>query len=70
MQYPLDYQLALGRILRERLAASTGDAAAMHAALCRLAEPNFGACTACGALIDYLDLVADPAASHCRGCGG
>ena len=70
MQYPLDYQLALGGILRERLAVSTGDNAALHAALGRLEAPDFGACTACGGLIDYLDLVADPAASRCRRCGG
>jgi len=70
MQYPLDYQLALGRILRERLAVSTGGAAALHAALRRLEAPDFGACTACGALIDYLEIVADPTASRCRRCGG
>ena len=56
--------------MRERLAVSTGDAAALPEDLRRLEAPNFGACTSCGALIDYLDLVADPTASRCRRCGG
>lgn len=71
--YPLDYQLTLGRIIRERLAllrakGAEAEAVRMQDALARLHASDFGACISCGGVIPYLDIAADPAARHCAGC--
>lgn len=71
--YPLDYQLALARIIRERMArlrakGAEGDAARMEKVLARLYRPDFGECCACGQVIPYFDIATDPAVRLCRRC--
>lgn len=71
--YPLDYQLTLGRIIRERLAllrakGAEAEAARMQDALARLHASDFGACVSCGRVIAYLEITADPAARRCADC--
>jgi RNA polymerase-binding transcription factor DksA len=54
--------------LAARLRASlTGEA--LHKALERLHEPDYGTCIECGKDIAYSRLEEDPAALHCRDCG-
>jgi len=71
--YPLDYQIWLGRIIRERLAVLLQRGAVEHAAqlqdaLARLHRSDFGECISCGGVIPYLRITADPAARHCGAC--
>jgi RNA polymerase-binding transcription factor DksA len=65
MQYPLDYQLTLARVIRERYA---GSPAARDEALARLQGSDYGACALCGTLMPYLDMLADPTARVCARC--
>jgi RNA polymerase-binding transcription factor DksA len=65
MQYPLDYQLTLARVIRERFA---GDPAALQEALTRLRRADYGACFGCGKVMPYFDMLSDPAARYCPGC--
>jgi RNA polymerase-binding transcription factor DksA len=66
--YPLDYQLTLGRMLRERVNAGGSEADRAREALARLQRPDFGTCAGCSRLIAYLELAADPAARFCASC--
>ena len=71
--YPLDYQLTLTRIIRERVArlrakGAETEAARMEEVLMRLHRPDFGGCASCRGVIPYLDIAADPAARLCRHC--
>lgn len=71
--YPLDYQILLARVIRERLAmllarGAVEDAARLQDALARLYRSDFGECIACGSVIPYLHITSDPAARHCPGC--
>lgn len=71
--YPLDYQISLARIIRERLAApptsrTLRDHAGLEDALERLYRSDFGQCVGCGSVIPFLHLSANPAARHCAAC--
>lgn len=71
--YPLDYQISLARVIRERLGrlparGATENAARLEHALARLHRSDFGECMSCGGVIPYLHITADPAARHCPGC--
>jgi RNA polymerase-binding transcription factor DksA len=71
--YPLDYQLSLGRTIRERITllrkkGALEDASQMQDALGRLHRSDFGQCVSCGSVIPYLDIAADPASRHCGAC--
>ena len=61
--YPLDYQLTLARVIRQTLQGR-----AMQEALSRLNRADFGQCAACGAVIPYLEVRADPTVRHCADC--
>jgi RNA polymerase-binding transcription factor DksA len=69
--YPLDYQLALSQTIRARLRNEmcAAQAARLRGTLARLHSSDFGACAACGGVIPYAEIAADPAAQHCRACG-
>ena len=71
--YPVDYQLALERTLRIRLEAVRAagrafEACVLEDTLARLNSPEFGACLACGGVIPFLELAADPTRQTCRSC--
>jgi RNA polymerase-binding transcription factor DksA len=73
--YPVDYQLALERTLRTRLEAVRAAGRAFEACiledtLARLWTAEFGACLACGNVIPFLELAADPTRQICRSCAG
>ena len=61
--YPLDYQLTLARIIREKMQPP-----AMQEALSRLSRSDFGECRQCGRVIPFLEILADPAARCCKAC--
>ena len=72
--YPVDYQLSIGRTIRLRLQelrawGSTAEVRRLEDCLARLQRPDFGACDACGVLIAFMRLAADPAARFCEDCG-
>jgi len=67
--YPLDYQITLGRIIREHLESCGGASIPLQLALARLHRPDFGECRSCGSVIPYVEIAADPAAELCRDCG-
>jgi RNA polymerase-binding transcription factor DksA len=71
--YPLDYQLSLERTLRMRLdavraAGQAFDACILEEALARLRSAEFGTCLACGGVIPFLEMAADPTRQTCRCC--
>ena len=71
--YPLDYQISLAWIIRERLAVlrargAVEDAAPLQDALARLHRSDFGECICCGGVIPYLRITEDPAARQCGAC--
>ena len=73
--YPLDYQRTLQRIIDIRLkelraAGRTAEARAMEKVLLQLPGPDFGACAACGTLIPFIRLAADPGVTRCAVCEG
>jgi RNA polymerase-binding transcription factor DksA len=72
--YPVDYQLALERTLRIRIdavraAGRAFEACILEDALARLRTAEFGACLACGGVIPFLEIAADPTRQTCRACG-
>lgn len=69
--YPLDYQLSLSQTIRARLRTERCEeqAARLREALSRLHSSRFGECSACGGVIPYAEIVADPGAQRCRACG-
>ena len=69
--YPLDYQLCLAQTIRAQLGAEAlGERAAhLRDALSRLHCSDFGECGACGGVIPYPEIAADPAARRCVSCG-
>ena len=71
--YPVDYQLALERTLRLRLdvlraAGRAFEASILEETLARLHSAEFGACGACGGVIPFLEIAADPTRHSCRSC--
>lgn len=73
MSYPVDYQLALERTLRIRLDAMRAAGRALETSileqtLARLRSAEFGACLACGSVIPFLEIAADPTRLTCRAC--
>lgn len=72
--YPVDYQLALERTLRLRLdavraAGRAFEACILEDAMARLHTAEFGTCVACGGVIPFLEIAADPTRQTCRSCG-
>jgi RNA polymerase-binding transcription factor DksA len=73
--YPVDYQLALERTLRIRLEAVRAAGRAFETCiledtLARLRTAEFGTCVACGDVIPFLEIAADPTRQLCRSCTG
>ena len=61
--FTLEQRAALESAMRARLQEP-----ALHQALARLREPDFGTCIECGKDIPFERLEADPSALHCREC--
>lgn len=73
--YPVDYQLALERTIRLRLemvraAGRAFEACILEETLARLHRAEFGACRACGGVIPFLEIAADPTRQTCGSCRG
>jgi RNA polymerase-binding transcription factor DksA len=73
--YPVDYQLALERTLRLRLDAMRAagrafETCVLEDTLARLRTAEFGACVACGGVIPFLEIAANPTRQICRPCIG
>jgi len=71
--YPLDYQLSLERTLRIRLdavraAGRAFETCILEETLARLGSADFGTCLACGEVIPFLEIAADPTRQTCRPC--